>query len=163
MAFTFRKYMKKPIPKGLTKDQIIEHYLSECNKQDDCLIWPYRVHKEDKIPLVYFYKKNYRLNRLVMLKYNGNPPDNNYHLVVKSSCGNTRCLQPKHLHWIERDKRKSGIINIRKPENHKSTIKLVKELYENTKITIKEIAGKTDISEIRVHNIIRYNKLKRFV
>lgn len=80
---------------------------------DDCLIWPYSCCTPG-YGMFMFETKRRLAHRFMCEKTHGAAPGDDYHAA--HSCGNRRCVNPKHLSWKTRrdnqlDKRTHGTNN----------------------------------------------------
>lgn len=135
----------------LTDEQRLAKWLSNVSKNNECLIWNGCVDKDGYPRARTKESQNLRVHRWVFEKLNGYSPE-----VVRHSCDNPRCLNPKHLlagnpiiNAEDRSKRGRTYGHVSEEE-----AQLVKTMREAGKL-YKEIAIELNINVKRVEYILR--------
>jgi hypothetical protein len=85
----------------MIKARFLDEIIKKCVNNNGCLEWTGPMYKRKshptwKYPQIYFEKKAYRGNRLVLFLTTGILPKDKMSL---HKCDNSICLNPDHLYW----------------------------------------------------------------
>ncbi len=151
---------------------IEERFWSKVDKTDTCWLWTASTNT-DGYGHINIQGKTKASHRLVWTWINGSIPNK---LQVLHKCDNTRCVKPEHLFLGTQQENIKDMINKnrqskkmgRKGEKHSQNkltelnVKRIRQLYEETTLTQKELAEMFKVCQAQIWRIINKKNWSHF-
>jgi hypothetical protein len=110
---------------------------------DNCLIWPYSFGTNGR-PTIEKLGKAKNAARVMCELVKGPPPIPKYHAA--HSCGNTKCLNPKHIYWktAKENERDKIVHGTRYKKLNSSQVRIIRSL--RGKMMRKDVAARFKVT-----------------